>query len=61
MAVVSEGKFIISDSCTFMPDDSPLVVINGLGDKSVRETIDRLRKVRLAPAATQSTLPKEKD
>jgi hypothetical protein len=53
LAVVSDKNFIISDTCTFMPDGSPLVVLDGLGDRRILETIGRLRKVRLAPAPTQ--------
>jgi hypothetical protein len=53
LAVVKDSNFIVSDYCMFMPDHSSLVVIDGLGDHKVIETIDRLRKVRLASPATQ--------
>jgi hypothetical protein len=53
LAVVMEKNFIISDTCTFMPEGSPLVVLNGFGDRKITDTIDRLRKVRLASPATQ--------
>lgn len=37
---------IVSDGCTFMPDESSLVPVNGVGDKRVVETLDRVRKAR---------------
>jgi hypothetical protein len=52
MAVVQVSKdaanrwFIVSDICTFMPNRSALEVIDGLGDRRVTETANRLREAR---------------
>jgi hypothetical protein len=57
LAVVKDSNFIVSDTCMFMPDHSPLAVVDGLGDRRVIETIDRLRKVRLPPPTSQPSRP----
>ena len=41
-----KNGFIISDICTFMPNDSSLVELKGFDDSRVMETLERLRKVR---------------
>ena len=41
--------FIVSDICTFMPDGSSLVVITGLDDPELVETIKKVQDGRLQP------------
>lgn len=49
-------NIIVSDWCTFMPDRAGLVVLKGLDDPRLRETILRLREARAkAAAATRPT------
>lgn len=38
--------FIVSDICTFMPDGSALVPIDGLGDAKVAETLKKIQVAR---------------
>lgn len=53
------SNFILSDICTFMPNRSSLVVLDGLNDPRLMETIERIRVARAHPdpdpykAATQ--------
>jgi hypothetical protein len=51
----ADEAFIVSDYCRFMPDNSPLVVIDGLGDRRVLETLQRLQEVRARPDSASST------
>ena len=45
-----KGDYIVSSAATFMPDGVPLVVINGIGDKRVAETLSRIREARAHPS-----------
>jgi hypothetical protein len=40
------SDWVTSDLCTFMPDDSALVAVDGLGDPRILQTIDRIRDAR---------------
>jgi hypothetical protein len=46
-----DAGFIVSDLCTFMPDRSALVVIKGLDDPRVAETLKKLQDARAHPNA----------
>jgi hypothetical protein len=55
LAIVQGENFIISDECKFMPDQAAMVVVDGLGDRRIIDTVNRLRKVRLAGGRAPST------
>ena len=44
-----KANWIVSDLCTFMPDRSALVVITGLDDPRVAQTLERIREARANP------------
>jgi hypothetical protein len=46
VVLMENGEGIHSDRCSFMPNDFPLIVLDGLGDKRILETLDRIRKAR---------------
>jgi hypothetical protein len=46
LAVMSNKDYVVSQACKFMPDESALVVIDGLNDARVMDTILKLRKAR---------------
>ena len=49
MIVLQGGDFIVSDVCQFMPHDLPLVVVDGLNDPRVHDTLKRIREARAHP------------
>jgi hypothetical protein len=49
MIVLEDGHFIVSDECEFMPHGLPLVVIDGLGDPRVHDTLKKARDARAHP------------
>ena len=49
LAVIDRGNRVVPDFCEFMPGFSSLVTIDGLGDKRVAETIERLQLARNGP------------
>jgi hypothetical protein len=49
MIVLKDGHFIVSDECEFMPHGLPLVVIDGLGDPRVHDTLKKARDARAHP------------
>jgi hypothetical protein len=61
LAVLGEKDYVTSDDCSFMPDRSALVTIDGLADKRVMETIRKLRFNRHpAEADIPMEFPKER-
>ncbi len=46
LAVVQHGNFVVSDICTFMPKNSAMVQITGLGDARIIETLKKLQDAR---------------
>jgi hypothetical protein len=46
LIVLEQPAFIISDDCEFMPDHSALVIVDGLSDRRVHETLDKIRDAR---------------
>ncbi len=57
LAVVQWGNFIVSDICTFMPDQSALAEVTGLGDPRVIETLKKIQDAR-AHAEPDPHLPR---
>jgi hypothetical protein len=49
LAVIAQESIVVADICTFMPDNSALVVIDGPGDKRVAETLKRIQEARAHP------------
>ena len=49
MIVLEGGNFIVSDVCQFMPHNLPLVVIDGLSDPRVHDTLKKIRDARAHP------------
>jgi hypothetical protein len=49
--------FVVSDVCTFMPTGSALVVVDGLGDRRVAETVGKLRDARTHPDRDPNARP----
>jgi len=48
--VVITGDYILSSAATFMPGGVPLVVVKGIGDERVAETLSRIREARAHPS-----------
>ncbi len=46
LAVIQGDNFVISDVCTFMPGQSALVELTGLGDRRVVETLKKIQDAR---------------
>ncbi|HEX5243847.1 MAG TPA: hypothetical protein VFW23_11345 [Tepidisphaeraceae bacterium] len=46
LAVIRGDDFIVSDICRFMPDESSLVVVNGLNDPRIPGTLKRIQDAR---------------
>jgi hypothetical protein len=49
MIVLRDGNFVVSDECQFMAHDLPLVVIDGIGDARVHDTLKKVREARAHP------------
>ena len=58
-----DSAFIVSDECEFMPGETALVVIKGLDDPRVAETLKKIQAARLhqKPSTTRPAAPTTKN